>query len=458
MVGENNGGSATLLYDAQCTMCNDLAYKVRERADEPLELVALSDPEADELLAPHYGESWEKDFYVVDGETARKGVWAIPRVLRSVGVRDFVGLAGDYLQYHEETDSCEADHDHAQTEAGLSRRRFAKAAATALPVGAATLSGASSADAPGERPPSGLTARVARVRVGKNNGNGRVGFGQFDVSIETDDSLIRSSRFSADEEVTTATKPAEMEPVESSTEHDSDDITVQRADLRVTPNDADEALGVAIQDATRETSKQGEMTRFGVIRDQERYGYSLNAAQGPMTVDGEPAVTTTLSGKVHHDVPRKTVDFILLETDDAADFDTHLRAQVAGLSAFADYYAGEDQKMARLYREMATDLKSDIGDISAAVEDGLEPQTNVLAVSSVPNWTRYVESPEPTSGTHQDVSTSGTSCECGCCGLSCCTDCGCGCSICLGTEIGCGCGCCIIGCGGGCGCGCCICA
>lgn len=453
-------GAPTLLYDAQCTMCNELAYEVRERATEPLELVALSDPEADDLLVPHYGESWAEDFYVVDGETARKGVWAVPRVLQTVGVRDFVGLVGDYLQYHETPEECDADHDHdvgKATDAGLSRRRFAKTAAAALPVGASTLSGVASAG--GNRPPKGVTARVARVTLSGAAGNGTVGFGQFDVTVEEREDLVRDSRFTADEEPTTQSKPAQMEGIESATPHDGDGVTVQRADLRVTPDGADDELGTAIQDATEETSKKGEMTRFGVVRDRDRYGFSLNAGQGPMTVDGESAVETTLSGKVRHDVPRRTVDFVLLETDDAVDFDTHLRAQVAGLSAFADHYTDNgDRKMARLYREMATDLRSDVGTVSAAVEDGLEPRTNVLGVSSVPDWTRYVDSPEPSDGTHQDVTTSGTSCGCGCCAVSCCSDCGCGCSLCLGTEPGCGCGCCIIGCGGGCGCGCCICA
>ena len=455
-MSETSGdGRPTLLYDAQCTMCNELAYEVRECADEPLRLLALSDPEADDLLTAHYGDDWAEDFYVVDGETARKGVWAVPRVVKTVGVRDFVSLVGDYLQYHEEPEGCEADHDHddgqATADAGFSRRRFAKTAAAALPVGASALSGVASADRADERPPEGLTALVARVGLDSD--------GQFDVSVETDESLVRDGRFDADEEPTTKSKPAQMEGIESTTTLDDGTTRVQRADLRVREDGADDQLSAAIQAATRETTKEGEMTRFGVVRDRERYGFSLNAAQGPMTVDGDAAVTTTLSGKVHHDVARRTVDFVLLETDEAVDFETHLRAQVAGLSAFADHYQRQgDRKMAALYREMSTDLRDDIADVAAAVEDGLEPQTNVLAVSSVPDWTRYVDSPEPADGTHQDVTTSGTSCECGCCAVSCCSDCGCGCSLCLGTEPGCGCGCCVIGCGGGCGCGCCICA
>ncbi|WP_246974029.1 hypothetical protein [Natribaculum luteum] len=448
-----------LLYDASCTMCNDLAYKVRDRADEPLRLVSLSDPEADELLAPHYSDSWSEDFYFVNGDTARKGKRALPSVMKTVGVKDFAALLGDYLRHHQsqsQGDDCDHDHDHddSRSTGVLSRRNFVGAAAT---VGTALFAnpvqGASSRD----RPPKGLAVRVARVRPD--------GQGSYDVTIEREDELVRQERWEPSSQVestqsTTKQKPVSMDSTGTKTLLDRGTLQVQREDVDLTLETDDDVLEAAFDMNRAGQSRGAQMTRYGVLDDRDRYGFSLNFAKGPMKVDGKAKDGSTLSGRINHDVARKTVDFVKFESEESADIETHLEGYVAAIRAYQRHYADSgDAKMARLYGEIAADLDGNVSTIPAAAEDEFEPVKNVLSISSVPYWTEYVESPTTDgSDVYQTSDVSGADCGCSCCSLGCCTGCDCGCSICIGTpKPGCGCGCCIGGCGAGCGCGCCYC-
>lgn len=435
-----------LLYDAHCEICNELAYKVRAYAKKPIRLVALSDPEADEILGEQYADGWEKDFYLVDGDACRKGARAFPKLVRLVGVRKFGSLAADYAEYKRHSDDC--GHDDHESGSGLSRRSFTGAmSAAALPIaGPIKRMADPSSDAPFDaRPPRGLKARVARIRPD--------GTGGFDVDVELDMDLVRDRSWQGDDGVTAKQKPAEMESAGATQLVDTDSRTISRASVDVTARAADSDLEAAI-DMSGES-----MTRFGLLEDQDRHGISLNLGTGPMVVDDEPAVGTTMSGKISHDVAEKTVDFLKLETEGPVDVATHLDGYVAGMQALEDHYSAKGNgKMATLYARLAADMRRASDDFADEVDDDLLPATNEVGISSVPYWTRYVESPTASTSSHQDVNVQGTDCSCGCCGISCCSDCGCGCSICLGTEPGCGCGCCIIGCGGGCGCGCCICA
>ncbi len=459
-VNSHYATTPVLLYDAKYEMCNELAYKVRAYADKPLRLVALSDPEADELLERFHPNGWSEDFYLVDGSSCRKGVRALPKLIRIVGVRDFCSLANDYAQWQQQSEDC--DHENHETQNSqkaknnTSRRSFAKAmSAAAVPLAApvGVVAGASEPKSFENRPPSGLQARVARIRP---DGDG------FDVTVEREPELVRQETWRDDEMVTTQTKkkPAKMEARDHTTLHDVDSLLIQRAEVDVVPESPNANLASAFQQSGPDSSDTGELIRHGVIDDQSRFGFSFNLGHGPMTVDGDPSVESTLSGQVSHDLPEKTVDFLKFESEREEDLSTHLNAYIAGMRGLQQYYSeNSNQKMEVLYGQMATRLETISPKLVESIGNDHAPLENVVGISSVPYWNRYVESPTTESeDLHQSVTTQGTSCECGCCGLSCCTDCGCGCSICLGTEPGCGCGCCIIGCGGGCGCGCCICA
>jgi hypothetical protein len=448
----------TLLYDAKCEICNRLAFQLREAADD-LSLVALSDPEAERLLGQFYDDP-DHDFYLIEGDTVRKGARALPKLRKLVGTRTLAGLVREYAEYKTQQGDCGGDHDHDHDGGLLSRRTFSSGmSATALSVASPLLDLTSPPEKKGKqikpRPPKGLTARVARITPD--------GDGGFTASVTEDASLVRDRTFTKDKDPMVQSRkkqPAKMEPADSGKIETTGAHEINRATLDVQPEHPNGALRQAIETSGDSATTTGRMDRYGLIDDRDRFGLSLNFGRGPMVIDGESAVEETLSGKIHHDVPAKTVDFLQLETDYEADLAEHVDAYVVGLRAFSDHYAASNEtKLAELYGSLADRLAAVGPEFTAAVDGETTPVTNTLGISSVPHWTRYVESPSATAETStQSVTTEGVNCECGCCGLSCCSDCGCGCSICLGSEIGCSCGCCIIGCGGGCGCGCCVCA
>lgn len=453
-VNRIDSDDAVLLYDAGCTMCNELAYKVRDRTDDPLQLVALSDPEADELLSSHYSSSWSEDFYFIKGDTVRKGKYALPSVMKMVGLKDFTSLAGDYLRHHQNQSSdCDHEHDHEveNTGMGISRRRFVGATAT---VGTALFAGT----APASAAPGGLLKGV-QVRVARISPDGQ---GGFDVAIEREDNLVQSKKRgpSTNKASTAAQSSVSMESMGTETLVDQGTLHIQRENLDIQAEADDEILAHA-----RSTNFGGsgiaQMTHYGVLDNRDRYSFSLNFAKGPMEVDGKKTVDTTLSGRVNHDVARKTVDFLKFESDDAEGIATHLKGYVAGMRAYQQHYAQhEDQKMAELYGEMAENLTERASTIAAGTDGEFEPISNVLSISSVPFWTDYVESPtteDPNRYQTSGVETSGAGCGCSCCAFGCCVGCSCGCSICIGVTTGCGCSCCAGSCGAGCGCGCCYC-
>lgn len=454
----NTAGSSedapVLLYDAGCTMCNELAYKVRERASGPLRLVALSDPEANELLSQHYSDSWSKDFYFVDGDTARKGKRALPSVMNTVGVKDFTTLMGDYFRHRRNQSSdCEHDHEEASAGSSLSRRTFVGAAAAA---GTALFTGSAAGSSFHGSAPRGLDVTVARVSPD--------GSGSFDVALEQDNSLVRDQQWEADEDaVEAATGDAQesavsMNTVDTQTVTDSGTLQIQREETEIVADDA-QRFDKAFEMSGSTSSKTGTMDRFGVLDDRERYGFSLNFAEGPMKRGDQQTVATTLSGRIKHDVARKTVDFIKFESGGPETIEAHLEGYRAALRAYARHYAGrDDAKMSRLYKELAQDLSQNAGAIVESYDGEFEPVENVLSISSVPNWTEYVESPSTEDPDYyQSDDVSGAGCGCSCCGFGCCTGCSCGCSVCIGITTGCGCSCCAGSCGGGCGCGCCYC-
>lgn len=153
-------------------------------------------------------------------------------------------------------------------------------------------------------------------------------------------------------------------------------------------------------------SGSARMTRYGAVAERDRYGFSLNFAEGPITVNGEPTVGSTLSGRISHDIAQKTVDFIKVETDGPDDVLTHLQGYIEGLRAYKQYYVDrQDQKMADLYDAISDNLSEDATTIADSADKTLEPRTNVLSISSVPNVTEYVESSSTTDTDHYQAPT-----------------------------------------------------
>ncbi|HEX9492792.1 MAG TPA: hypothetical protein VGA33_05990, partial [Thermoanaerobaculia bacterium] len=69
-----------LLYDAKCQICRNLALKLQYNARKPVEIIALSDPEAAKMLERFYPDGWKHDFYLVQNGSCRKGLGALPKL------------------------------------------------------------------------------------------------------------------------------------------------------------------------------------------------------------------------------------------------------------------------------------------------------------------------------------------------------------------------------------------
>lgn len=443
------GDEAVLLYDSHCQVCRQLAHEVRRYAPDRIELVALSEPAAADILSEFYPDGWEHDFYLVEDGVCRKGARSLPRLSRIVGMSEFGSLVGEYATYKLRRRDCEQgcdDHDH--DGAGgpdVSRRSFASMlSAAALPV-MYPLSKLSDGG-PGDRaarPPRDLDVHVARVRP-----DGRDGF-QADVRPCPD--CVRPEPFEADE---SAGKPVDMEVLDEAVLRDASldgdgTLQVRRTDKSVEPEAVDGKLRQAIVDYG---ASGGTTTTYHAMADHPRFGVGLNVGHGPAVVDGTPGAATTMSGKIEHDVARQVVDFVTYDGP-TGDVATRLEAHRVGFEALGEFYAGRgDGRMADVFAEIADGWTEVSAAFVAAVDDPrLDPVKDHVAVSGIPGFVQYVT---PPASRHHQVT--GFDCSCSCC-VGCCCGCGCGCGCSLCTGCICGCGCCCGECGGGCGCGCCVC-
>lgn len=432
----------TLLYDSKCSICSELAYKARSLSENPLEIVSLTDPEADELLSDLYSEDWEHDFYLVEGNSVRKGKRALPRLSRIVGVKKFSGLVGDYAsaKLQSSSHSHDSDCEHAEGSSTLSRRRFSTAMSAVGLSALMPLQKLSDEGAELQSPPSQFTVSVARVE--QTNGG-------YDVSVEERNDLVRDVTATQDRVSEQSDDRARPELITK----DRDDLLdvekngVKRQ-VRKTVEDVEPAgVSQAYQDAIE---KQDETRTYSITGDHPRYGLGLNLGYGPMVTEDGPTAGATLSGKVNHDVANSHVDFVVFEgTEDAV---THLEGYAEGIRALADYHVDAGRgKMAGLYRSVSNDMRRYAKDFDDVADAEFEVLANHVALSGVPGFTKYVQSPDQRGSDGNDV-VEGYDCDCSCsCGPCCGCYCGCGCGVC-GCSCDCFC-CCEYGCG--CGCGCC---
>ena len=73
-----------LLYDAKCPVCRNLAQRIHFVTEKKVEIRSLSTPEAHTVLEKFYPEGWPHDFYVVENGSCKRGVRALPKLLKSV--------------------------------------------------------------------------------------------------------------------------------------------------------------------------------------------------------------------------------------------------------------------------------------------------------------------------------------------------------------------------------------
>lgn len=441
-----------LVYDAGCSICHELAYKIRIASGASIDLVALSDPEAERLLAEHYPDGWTEDFYLIETNRVRKGINALTRIVRHVGLRSFASLVGDYTTHKLQTRNCDHnDHDHAVLEEAVDGPTTTRRAlVSAISIGAVPLlyptSKLSKLDSPlSGAPPEKIAVNVAEVSPD--------GDGGFMVEISQHPDAVRSSHPNPSGSPRVDMHAVNEEELDSEDLGNGADMRIRRADKRaevIRPDKASNEIKEAITESNEVTIYTGQL-------DHNRFGVGVNMGHGPVVTNAGSSVATTLSTRINHDVADPVVDFIMYQDEATTAIGPHVDAYAVAIDALADFHdERRGSGLASVYRTIADNM-GEFGDrLQASIDGELRPVANQVAISGIPDFTQYVEVPtviKTPRGDQGTVIVKGTSCGCGCCCNCCCScGCGCGCGLCGCT---CGCGCCC-GCGCSCSCGCCV--
>ncbi|PSP78492.1 hypothetical protein BRC81_08090 [Halobacteriales archaeon QS_1_68_20] len=458
---EQRTSPPVLIYDADCSLCQELAYKVRVASDSTIDLVALSEPEAERLLAEHYPDGWDEDFYLVEAGRCHKGPKALPRIARHVGLRSFAALVGDYSSYKLQSRKCDHDHDHdeadhdvtAEANVQSTNRRtvMSSMGAAAVPLLYPT-SKLSGLDSPlSQSPPEDITVNVATVEPD--------GDGGFTVDVSEHPEALRRSRPDPKGTPHVGMEDVDEQELHSGSLDAGGSVRIRRQDKRAFVKEPD-AVSPQVEQAL---GRRDEARIYSIQVDHDRFGIGVNLSHGSMVTDAGPTEGASMSTRINHDIAEPVVDFVTYRNVDAGDLDRHLDAYAAGIGALSEYHAEDGkQRLADVYRDVVEN-KTELRDhVSGTLDDDLRPVENHVAISGIPDFLQYVETPRAAEQAyfhadheHSAVASnvvSGMSCGCACC-CNCCCDCGCGCGCGL-CGCTCGCGCCC-GCGCSCGCGCC---
>src|SRR4051812_30530729 len=129
--------SMILFYDSKCQICRKLAQKIYFSSQQAVEIKPLASEEARQTLDRFYPDGWAHDFYVVHDGTCTKGLPALPKLARAVGLRRMTSLLGEYASYQLSPRTC------GPAEVQTSKRNFIKyAAMTPLLAGFSKLAAA----------------------------------------------------------------------------------------------------------------------------------------------------------------------------------------------------------------------------------------------------------------------------------------------------------------------------
>jgi hypothetical protein len=453
---------AVLLYDAKCAVCRNLALKVHAHARKPIEIVALSDPEASRRLASFYPEGWDHDFYLLENGSCRKGLSAIPKLVGALGAKQFGSLLAEYATYRITKRTCGTkDHDHGTKQAGgngegPTRRRMLAYAA------AAPLLALSKIPRLGDPFKAGPPERLPDIGI------------NFALVWRDADGSFR-----------TEVRPASKSAMRAAADFGGKKATNKKITgrdqqiLEQSPNFGDPVGRVAAQAAgdsqfvlRREhmdvEGPGGEarfMDTFAYAADYGRYSLTLNVGNGTVGIRNRTVVAATMSGMIRHDLAMPLVDMIsfagLAGSEDAA---AHFDAYAAAVNALGRFHAGAGRaRVATVYESIEEGLRTAAKVYRRNVTAELKPLKSTITITSMPELMQFVDAKAELSRIRQELAAStpaveadpevvasGCNCECSC---DCCCGCGCGCGCGL-----CGCMCiceCCCSCGCGCGCGCC---
>lgn len=456
-----------LVYDAKCPSCTQLARKIQFSSRAKLEIKALSDPDAIALLAHHYSKGWDRAFYLLSKEFARRGTGVVPWLLRAVGLKNFLLLAAEYLTVMRSLHKCrrqgqrEAERDHGlpvgksddvshtgsvaqQTPNDPDRRSFLKyAALSPLAVPAARLPRIAD---PVHENRGAFLVHVAEVEPNGADFSVRAWRCAECLVPDGEQRLARGNRdrpaprVVSENRVTLLDRPLSIPAPRG---FSTPTVRVDRVEKDVEGEDASGARS------------RGSMTSHSVLFDQGRYHLSLNMGRGRVSGATGTTEAVSMAGMIGHDVALPVVDFVVLKPDGQDDPSRHIAAYEAGVRQLGGLHSTEGRdNLSALYREIANGLAAIGPTVGASVGPLGPPAQNQLVLTQMVDMLRFVMLPphvQPGPRRGDEVSIMGCSCSCGCC-CGCCSACGCGCSLgfcfppgvctcCCGTNCGCGCGC-----------------
>ncbi|HKV10486.1 MAG TPA: hypothetical protein VJ725_20260 [Thermoanaerobaculia bacterium] len=407
-----------LFYDSKCSICRTLAYKIHFLTEKNVEIQSLYSSEAEEALSRHYPNGWEHDFYIVHNGTCRKGLRALPSLMRSLGLKRMASLVAEYGSYKLSPKTC----NHANGNGVVQpKRNFLKLAAM-----------------------TPLIYGFSRVRL-DNPLEGETplqGFGVHVAEVEKVGGELRARAYLCTDCQRTPVEEKGLPP----------GAAKRLLDRTVIAQDsingyAAKAQGLANFKVER-IEYERDLPRNGVLVTERRLIHSamLDHPRYNLSVNVSETGERMLAGMARHDLPIPTLDYVIFRPDVEEDAATHLAAYQVGLRELAKLHrkAGR-QALARVYAEMAEGFAELTKRFDGA--QGLWPLENEIVVTSMPELMRFVQRPE-----HLQKVDKAAGCNCSC---SCATCCGCGCSIgiCVEPFSPCGCDCCV---SCGCGCGCCL--
>lgn len=416
-----------LLYDGHCSVCRTLAQKIHFESDKDVDIRSLSSADAHEALEPHYPDGWDHDFYVIDNGSCRKGVRALPKLTKKVGLGTMTSLMAEYgrARLAPKASTCAQENGHADA----SKRNFLKAAALApVMLGLSKMSRHDLTDTPTD----GFQVHVAEV---EDLGNGE---------LRVDTYACSQCRKT----------PSNLKDVPEG----ASASLIERETL------ADDTLGelatvggaaprYAIQKVRYEkrTPVNGSLqTRViqvhGGMVEHPEFQLSVSLGQGG---------TVGLAGMARHHLPVPVLDQVVLKST-GTDAATHLKALQEGVRGLVQLHERKGSKaLVQVYRQVLATLEALPNRYDDTVLQEILPTQNQFVLTSMPEMLRFVGLPGNVkdfqiASSNQEVAVD-SACDCSC---SCSACCGCGCTagICVG-PLPCDCDCCL---GCGCGCGCCV--
>ncbi len=405
-----------VLYDSKCSICRSLAYKIHFLTEKNVEIQSLYSPEAEAMLGRFYPNGWKHDFYVVHNGTCRKGLRALPGLMRSVGLKRMASLAAEYGSYKLAPKAC----GPANGDVVESKRRLLKIAAL-----------------------SPLVYGFSKVRLEEPFAQGPAeGFAVNVAEVTRDETGFRAKAYRCTHCNRAAVEEKGLPPGASTRLLGSDTLAEDAL-----AGFAAKAQGLANfmirrVEYEREMPEGGERKReqrtvHSAVLDHPLYNLAVNVGQGR---------TTMLAGMARHDLPLALLDYVIFRPAEEEDAVTHLAAYQTGIRQLAKLHRREGrQPLARVYDEMAEGFGVLGERFDAAVSERLVPAKNEIVITSMPEMLRFVQKPSHLQHAEK-------ACDCSC---SCNFCCGCGCSLgfCLEPVSPCGCDCCLAC---GCGCGCCL--